>query len=235
VINKHREVIYNERRKIIGGADLKANILSMVEKEVRNIVVTHTANEYGIAWEIDSLITDVSTIFPLPPTFDANALSTLKPSEMEDKLIVLAKTLYEEREKGLGEEDMRTLERLVMIRTIDNLWVEHLTMMENMRQGIGLQAMAQRDPLVAYKREGHRLFQNLLDAIQHDVVHTIYRVNILRKEATHPDTSPMTKATPAIRNDSIKKQSMKVSGKKIGRNDPCPCGSGKKYKKCCGG
>jgi preprotein translocase subunit SecA len=121
---------------------------------------------------------------------------------------------------------MRVVERLVMLRTIDGLWLEHLTEMEHMRQGIGLQAVGQRDPLVAYKREGHSQFQNLLSAIREGVVHTIYHVNLVKREA------PQKPPTPAQAGTGGKKQ--KVGGKKIGRNDPCPCGSGKKYKHCCG-
>ncbi len=225
VINKHRELIYGERRKILSGADLKANILSMVSQELQGTVAAHTGDGHSPDWDLEGLIADVSTIFPLPPAFNASALSQFKLGEIEDKLIEQAEALYEEKERELGSENMRVLERLVMLRTIDNLWVDHLTEMDNMRQGIGLMAVAQRDPLVAYKREGHNLFQNLLSNIQHDVVHTIYRVGIVRKEAPQP--------APAQVGGGSKKR-LKVGGKKIGRNDPCPCGSGKKYKHCCG-
>jgi len=225
VINKHRELTYGERRKILSGADLKANILSMVRQELQGMVAAHSGDGHSPDWDLEGLIADVSTIFPLPPAFNASALSQMKPSEIEDKLIEQAEALYEEKERELGSENMRVLERLVMLRTIDNLWVEHLTEMDNMRQGIGLMAVAQRDPLVAYKREGHNLFQNLLSNIQHDVVHTIYRVGIVKKEAPQP--------VPAQVGGGSKKR-LKVGGKKIGRNDPCPCGSGKKYKHCCG-
>ena len=224
VINKHRELIYGERRKILSGADLKANILSMVEQELQGMVAAHTGDGHGPDWDLEGLIADASTIFPLSPSLNASALSQMKSSQIEDKLIEQAEALYEEKERELGSENMRVLERLVMLRTIDNLWVDHLTMMDNMRQGIGLMAVAQRDPLVAYKREGHNLFQNLLSNIQHDVVHTIYHVGIVRKEAPQP--------APAQVGGSKKR--LKVGGKKIGRNDPCPCGSGKKYKHCCG-
>jgi len=112
------------------------------------------------------------------------------------------------------------------------LWVEHLTAMEHMREGIGLVAVGQRDPLVAYKTEGHNQFQSLLSAIQHDVVHTIYHVRIERREAPAAAPSPMAKV--AANRGGTSKQRAKVGGKKIGRNDPCPCGSGKKYKHCCG-
>ncbi len=120
---------------------------------------------------------------------------------------------------------MRMLERLVMLRTIGGLWVEHLTMMDHMRQGIGLRAYGQRDPLVAYKTEAHALFQSLLANIQHDVVHTIYRVSIV-KEGALPE--------PALASAGGGRGEMVAADKKVGRNDPCPCGSGKKYKKCCG-
>jgi preprotein translocase subunit SecA len=107
-----------------------------------------------------------------------------------------------------------------MLRALDNLWMEHLTMMDHMRQGIGLQAVGQGDPLVAYKREGHALFQSLLANIQHDVVHTIYHVDIVKKEA-----GPQG---PGSKRETV------TTDRKVGRNDPCPCGSGKKYKRCCG-
>jgi preprotein translocase subunit SecA len=226
VVNKHRELIYSERRKILDNADLKSNILSMVVDEIQSIVNTHTADEHGIGWDIEGLIGESSAIFPLPPELNAEALSQMKPKQIEEGLTQWAKSLYEQREKELGPENMRAVERLVMLRIIDTMWVEHLTAMENMRQGIGLQAAGQRDPLVAYKRAGHDLFQNLLSAIQNSVVHTIYHVGIVKREA--PQKPPMPVQS------SSKKQRLKVGGKKIGRNDPCPCGSGKKYKHCCG-
>jgi preprotein translocase subunit SecA len=229
VVNKQRELIYSERRKILSGADLKENILSMIREEIQAVVAAHIGDERGFGGDIDGLIAEVAAILPLPPALNASVLSQMKPGEIEERLIEQAEALYEEREKELGSDDVRILERLVMLRTIDSLWVEHLTMMENMRQGIGLQAMAQRDPLVAYKREGHRMFQALLSNIQHDVVHTIYHVSIARREAPHP--APVT---AGVAGSGGGRPQPKVSGKKVGRNDPCPCGSGKKYKKCCG-
>jgi preprotein translocase subunit SecA len=226
VVNKHREVIYGERRKLLSGADLKANILSMVREEVQSIVAAYIADEQGNGWDIDGLIGEVSTILPLPPAINAATLPQMKPKEIEERLIELAEALYEEREKELGSDNMRVVERLVMLRTIDSLWVEHLTAMENMREGIGLQAIGQRDPLVAYKTEGHNQFQNFLSAIQHDVAHTIY--HIVKREA------PQRPPAPVQAQAGAGKQKPKVGGKKVGRNDPCPCGSGKKYKHCCG-
>ncbi|MFQ6122954.1 MAG: SEC-C metal-binding domain-containing protein, partial [Dehalococcoidales bacterium] len=230
VVNKHRELIYGERKKILGGADLKANILEMVKEEIRNMVAARIADEHGVGWDIAGLITDVSTIFPLPPTFSADSLSQMKPKQIEDKLVELAEALYEAREKELGSDNMRVLERLVMLRTMDNLWVEHLTAMEHMRLEAGWQTLRQTRALDAYKSEGYRQFEVLLDTIRHDVVHTIYRVGIVRKEAPQPAPSVMAQA--AGRGSG--KQPLRTGRRKIGRNEPCPCGSGKKYKHCCG-
>jgi len=232
VVNRHRESIYQDRKKILSGADLKANILSMVSQEIQDIVAAHAGDEHGVDWNLEGLINEVATIFPLPPNFNVTALSQMKPKQIEERLIELAEAAYEAQEKETGLENMRMLERVVMLRTIDSLWVEHLTEMENMRQGIGLMAVGQRDPLVAYKRLGHDFFQNLLSTIQHDVVHTIYHVRIERREAAPKQETVMSQV--AGDRSGTKKQKAKVGGKKIGRNQPCPCGSGKKYKYCCG-
>jgi preprotein translocase subunit SecA len=234
VVNKHRELIYSERKKILSGADLKTNILSMVKEEIQGVVAVHTTDEHGLGMDIEGLVGEVSTILPLPPELNAEALSQLNPKEIEDRLIEWAEALYEQREKELGSDNMRILERLVMLRIIDTLWVEHLTAMEHMRQGIGLQAAGQRDPLVAYKREGHNMFQTLLSTIQHDVAHTIFRVGIKKKEAPKEAAAPTPMPVQAGGGGGSKKKRLKVGGKKVGRNDPCPCGSGKKYKHCCG-
>ena len=132
----------------------------------------------------------------------------------------------------MGADNIRVLERLLMLRTMDNLWVEHLTAMEHMRLGAGWQTLRQTRAVYAYKNEGYQQFQLLLSTIQHDVVHTIYHVKIERKEAPHPVPSAMAQA--AGDRGLGKKQRLRAGGKKVGRNDPCPCGSGKKYKHCCG-
>ncbi len=213
VINKHREVIYAERKKILSGADLKANILSMIEDEIQSLVDAHFDHNL---YELDStgLLEDVSRILPVPPQFRSDGFSQLSDKQITEKLCDYAAELYDQREQEIGANNMRIAERFVMLRVIDRLWMEHLTAMEHMRQGIGLRAVAQQQPLAVYKKEGHALFNGLLANIQHDVVHSIYHVGI-KKEPQR------------------KKQAV-VAGKKVGRNDPCPCGTGKKYKHCCG-
>jgi len=227
VVNTQRELIYSERKKILSGADLKANILSMIREEIQGIVATRVDERSGVR-DVEGLIADVAAIFPLPPEVTVGTLSQMKPKQIEEKLIELAETLYEEREKELGSENMRVLERLVMLRIMDSLWVEHLTAMENMRQEAGWQTLRQIRAVDAYKSEGYKQFQLLLSTIQHDVVHTIYRVGIVKREAG----TPVSRVAGA--GGGGRKERLKVGSKKVGRNDPCPCGSGKKYKRCCG-
>jgi preprotein translocase subunit SecA len=218
VVNKHREVIYAERRKILTGADLKANIISMVQDEIQSLVARRFSNVSNELEEkqsnLSGLLEDVLTIFPLPPQFRSDGLSELSAQQITEKFTDYAIELYNQREQELGPDNMRIAERLVMLRVIDRLWMEHLTAMEHLREGIGLRAVGQEQPLVVYKREGHASFEALLAGIQHDVAHSIYRVGIAK--------------------EAPKKKEAVMVGKKVGRNDPCPCGSGKKYKHCCG-
>ncbi|MCK4843868.1 MAG: preprotein translocase subunit SecA [Dehalococcoidia bacterium] len=218
VINKHREVIYAERRRILSGADLKANIISMVQDEIRGLVARRLGNAGSDLGEeqsdLSGLLEDVSAILPLPPQFRNDGLVELDAGQVAEKLTDHAVQLYDQREQEMGADNMRMVERVVMLRVIDRLWMEHLTCMEEMRQGIGLRAVGQEQPLIVYKKEGHALFDALLAGIQHDVAGGIYHVGITRE-------APQ------------KKEAVMV-GKKVGRNDPCPCGSGKKHKHCCG-
>ena len=216
VVNKHREVIYGERNKILSGADLKANILSMIHGEIQSLAAAHFSDDH-IEPDLSGLLEDISAILPLPPELNLNVLSQLNHKQITQKLEQYAEDLYQQREQEIGADNMRMVERLVMLRVIDSLWMEHLTALEHVRQGVGLRAAGQQDPLVVYKREGHSLFEALLANVQHDIVHSIYRIGIKKEPTPKP-----------------KKQAV-AAGKKIGRNDPCPCGSGKKYKYCCGG
>ena len=233
VVNKQRELIYNERHKILSGADLKKNILDMVKDELRDIIAKHTGNELGDGWDAKGLLADANTIMPLPPDLTTEALAALSDKQLEERLFAQTEAIYEQREKELGSDNMRMLERLIMLRTIDNLWVEHLTNMENMRLEAGWQSLRQMRAIDAYKNEGYKQFQVLLDTIRHDIAHTIFHLGIVRKATTAPPPSIMAQAV-ADRDGSTSKKLKKAGGKKIGRNDPCPCGSGKKYKHCCG-
>ncbi|MFC2035187.1 preprotein translocase subunit SecA [Chloroflexota bacterium] len=234
VVNQQREIIYSERRKILSGADLKTNILSMVKEEIQDIVTDHTGDEHGNSWDIDGLIAGVSTILTLSPGFEADALASLKPGQINDKFTEQAEALYQQREQENSPDNMRVLERLVMLRTIDSLWVEHLTAMEDMRQQAGWQSLRQVKAVDAYKKEGYKQFQVLLSTIRHDVASAIYHASLVRQEAKQPTPSLMSKVATASRAGNNNLRTQKEGHKKIGRNDFCPCGSGKKYKYCCG-
>ncbi|MDP2953457.1 MAG: SEC-C metal-binding domain-containing protein, partial [Chloroflexota bacterium] len=227
VMNKHREVIYEQRRKVLSGADLKANIQAMIDEGLKELVRLHLPTEHADDWNLEGLLAGVGNLFPLPPSLTQDALSRLSRSEVEQALLDEARALYEKEEQELGAANMRSLERLVMLRAIDARWIEHLTLMENVREGIGLAAYGQVDPLVAYKRQAFNSFQNLQDAIKEDIVRTIYHVRLA------PEAAPVVREVQRANAPPRPREPVKAVHK-VGRNDPCPCGSGKKYKKCHG-
>jgi len=230
VVNTQRDVIYAERMKILSGADLRSNILDMVEQEVCAEVVSHI-DDRNIQRDETGLLKTIATIMPVPADINAESIAKMSRKEIEEKLVETAESTYDEREKQFGA-DMRLLERLIMLRIIDNLWVEHLTEMEDMRLNASLEGAAfQRDPLVVYKNLGYEKFQTLREAIRKDVAHTIYHVGIKREAAKPATQTAMAKASGR---ENVNKQPAQTGNKKPGRNDPCPCGSGKKYKHCCG-
>jgi len=230
VVNKQREVIYTERRKVLSGADLKANILNMVEKELKKIISEHIGSRTADQWNTKEFIADVSSIMPVPKELTGEGITNMKPQQIEEKLLEASRILYSEREQQIGA-DMRLLEKLVMLRVIDSLWIEHLTNMENQRQQASFASLQQQKSEDSYKRIGYEQFQLLLDTIQQDVAHMIFHVNI-RKEEPRKASTPISRAARASGNSA--RAPVKVAGKKVGRNDPCPCGSGKKFKHCHG-
>ena len=227
VVNKHREVIYAERRKIIQGENLRQNVLDMVRRQIERIVASSTESERFGEFDYEEILRGFAGLLGDTDGLTPRDLEGRSKGELVEFLYDRALARYEKREREMGEETMRTLERLVMLRVLDQLWVEHLTEMDHMRHGIGLQAYGQRDPLVAYKTEGYRMFQQLLQNIEYDVTHMIYKVQIqpaLARPVLQPGVE--NRAGDGV-GPARKKQ-------KIGRNDPCPCGSGKKYKHCHG-
>ncbi|MEI6186197.1 MAG: preprotein translocase subunit SecA, partial [Dehalococcoidia bacterium] len=205
VVNKHREVIYGERDKILAGADLKANILDMVDKQVEQIVEEH-CHSYDNP-DLEGILQETAEILPHPENIKDMGLETLGKRQLSERLVDYAHQVYELREKDQGPDQMRLLERLVMLKVIDDHWKEHLTAMDHLRQSVGLQSVRQIDPLVVYKKEGGAYFDSLMAGIQHEIGHTVYKVSIEKREM------PARRPTP-------------VPGQKVGRNDPCPCGSG---------
>ncbi|MBN1161940.1 MAG: preprotein translocase subunit SecA [Dehalococcoidales bacterium] len=233
VVNKHRELIYEERRKILSGADLKANILEYVQNEIDAVIATHLNGRFGEGADITAMLKDVSRIMPLPRDVNARAFEGKSEKDIEKELVELSVSLYELREKDLGPEKARLLERLVMLQVIDRLWVEHLTAMEQERLQAGWQTLRQVKSADAYKMSGHQKFGELKESIQHEVASVIFHVGLAQRAEKAPQ-SPMAEANLGSKGDTKPRTRAKAHGKKIGRNDPCPCGSGKKYKHCCG-
>jgi len=237
VMNTHRNVIYQERTKILEGADLKANILDMVRQEIAALVDAHVPDRAETEWDVETLHDEVNTIVHLPPELSPKRLAEMDHDAVMEALLSYAEQAYEERERAIGAETMRMLERLVMLRTIDTLWVEHLTAMEEMREGIGLQAYGQADPLVAYKREAHDMWDQLLENIRRQITRQIYHVELAPRAETDGGR-PAAVGARGPRNIRENREAASVAAAatkgKIGRNDPCPCGSGRKYKKCHG-
>ena len=241
VVNTHRDVIYAERDKVLSGADLKTNIQTMVAKELRDLIARYLGDAPPENWDIDGLLGELSSIFPLSGDIaQSNILAQMDPEEIERRILGYAMEAYEEQEATVTAPLMRSIEREVMLRIIDGHWVYHLTAMENLRQGIGLHAYGQRDPLVMYKKEGHDLFQNLLDRIQYDIVHTIYHVSIGpggpdgKQKGGQPKGPDGGKSVMTRVTGTGPREPVPAGARKVGRNDPCPCGSGKKYKRCHG-
>ncbi len=238
VVNTHRDIIYGERDKVLSGADLKANVQSMVEREIRTILDQYLGSRSPEEWDTEMLVKELTGIFPLPPDLsDPEVIADMSREEIEEELLEHARKLYEQLEAEIGADIMRQVERQLMLRVIDMHWVQHLTAMENLRQGIGLHAYGQRDPLVMYKKEGHEMFQSLLDRIQNDIVHAIYHISVVRNGARQQSAPAKPKAVESsvMANVVGTRPAAPVPGaSKVGRNDPCPCGSGKKYKRCHG-
>ncbi|MEE8443677.1 MAG: preprotein translocase subunit SecA [Dehalococcoidia bacterium] len=245
VANLHRDVIYSERHKILAGDDLKANVQDMINREIPDLVATHTGGQAREDWTLDALEADLLTIMPLPAELKNESLAAKETGEIQEALLTHVETLYQEREDEIGADQMRAIERLVMLRIIDSHWLEHLTAMQNLRESTGLYAYGQRDPLVMYKKDSHELFDELLARIQHDIVHTIFHVVPVQDGATPTPMSSRNLARAAA-NSAVSRPSVMASVvgnrraeansgvRKVGRNDPCPCGSGKKYKRCHG-
>jgi preprotein translocase subunit SecA len=229
VMNKQREVIYANRRRILEGENLRDKMLEMIEKQIRLLVSAHSSTVDAREVDYDEVIRSYRSIVPMTEV-DPDALEGMSNDAIEEFLLEDASAHYEAREREMGEDLMRFVERAVMLSVIDQLWREHLTQMDDMRQGIGLQAYGQRDPLVAYKREGFSMFESLLSNIEYDTTHKIYLANVSRAPIPAQPRNLITNHPE----DAGSSTPQRRKSKKIGRNEPCYCGSGKKYKLCHG-
>jgi len=244
VMNKQREIIYGERRKVLEGVALRDLVLSWVRKVIEDAVSERCESRHPDNWDIEGLVGQLGTVFPLPPfgEIPSDEFGETKEAVI-DRLMQYAETAYQAKEAELTEPMMRQVEQFVVLKTIDSRWISYLTMMEHFKEGIGLRAFGQKDPLVEYKNEAFQAFQELLNDIQFEIASNMYRVQV-RAEPPVPTPPPAVLAAnrgrpggataTAVNSNGGGSPAAVPAGTKLGRNDPCWCGSGKKYKKCHG-
>lgn len=235
VMNQQREVIYAQRRAVLTGENLHDSIMDMLDQVIEHAVATFaTESTFAEDWDLKSFSEYCEDLFLPGHKLTIEQLSDLNRDEVTELLEEKTRELYAQREEQFGSELMRGIERIVTLQVVDNKWMDHLDAMDMLREGIGLRAYGQRDPLVEYKREAFEMFQGMIDSIQEDIIRYLMRVTpqVAEKDAEkEPEKEPQNLATN--RDEETAKKPVHVE-KQVGRNDPCPCGSGKKYKKCCG-
>jgi preprotein translocase subunit SecA len=262
VMNKQREVIYKKRRKILQSTNSKNEIMNYVKEEIEKIISLRCIREEE-RWKIEEIEEDIKNIFPLSSQIKVklNEIQNNEAKNMAEKITAMlellkgqAKEVYNKKELEIGEANMRQAEKFIILQTIDMMWMNHLDEIDYLREGIGLRGYGQRDPLIEYKREAFLMFSHLVENIHSTIVNTIFRISL----AAAPESSEKSQqknlsysggeevqqfsAAKNMKNQETsennkneeKKQQPIINQNKIGRNDPCPCGSGKKYKKCHG-
>ena len=240
VMNQQREVIYKERRKVLDQADLRDTVMNFTHKIVDRALAMYCPPEaYSEDWDLKSLVKYCEEFFAPYGALKEEKLADLSREELGESLHKLAEDTYKEREDQISPEIMRELENLVMLKVVDQHWMEHLDAMDMLREGVGLRAYGQKDPLVEYKFEAYDMFEGMIDAIEDDVVKYMFRVNVITQPVVEDRlenasmNNPNLDVSPADAENEAKQPYVRKEPK-VGRNDPCPCGSGKKYKDCCG-
>jgi preprotein translocase subunit SecA len=229
VMNKQREVIYSQRKKVLEGENLKESILGMIEEVISNMVDTYCVEGvHPEEWDLKGLIEYAEDIFLPRNSFRIDNVEEVTREELKQRLVEKALALYESREKELGSDTMREFERVITLKIVDKKWMDHIDAMDQLRQGIGLRAYGQRDPVMEYKFEGYEMFKAMIRSIQEDTVKYLFKAQVQNIPQRH---QVVRRVSESQENTGRKEP---VRNQKVGRNDPCPCGSGKKYKKCCG-
>jgi len=252
VMNKQREVIYGLRRRILEGKDIKPYIMDTIADVTNMVLQQYLFVEGGLDPDIEGLKRYIKFNLNHELKIKDEELLSLSKEDAMDKFLAELTTFYEEKEKNIGQDNMRQLERLALLQIIDSKWKDHLYAMDNLREGISLRAYAHRDPLVEYQHESFNMFQDMYDSINEEAVQAIFKIQdvsreqlrsifmSLPQEFIHSEFSSISEAKVSQDKVLPKKEISKPqalspeAAQKVGRNDPCPCGSGKKYKKCCG-
>jgi preprotein translocase SecA subunit len=241
VMNKQREVIYNQRREVLKGEDLKQDVLEMAQGLAEEIVARYGDKElHPSDWDLPGLREGLHHQFNLRADFKAEELDNLAADGLTELAIEKITQAYEDKEKRLGVLMLRQLEKIIMLQTIDSLWKDHLLSMDHLKEGIGLRGYGQKNPLQEYQKEGFEMFEDMIHRIQEDVVQKLFTVEIAREsvaqkmemEQPRPQRMVLSRGNESVQSTPVLQA--RRQGEKVGRNNPCPCGSGKKYKRCCG-
>ena len=242
VMNRQRQVIYGERRMVLEGEDIKDQVADFVSETLSAYVKIATAQGYSEEWDLETLWNAIKTIYPISFSIDeliasVGSRSGLDAEFLTARIIEDCEKAYASREESLGADVMRELERKVLLSVLDRKWREHLYEMDYLQEGIGLRAMAQRDPLVEYQREGYELFSAMMDAIKEEIAGFLFNIEITVEPSSHEVSGVGLEAKPlpatGLQYTAADESGVKTTGE-VSRNAQCPCGSGKKYKRCHG-
>jgi preprotein translocase subunit SecA len=243
VMNRQRQVIYGERRMVLEGADIEDQVATFVSDTLTAYVSMATSEGYSEDWDLDTLWNALKTIYPISFTIDELIARVGSRAGLDEEFLTAAviedcKAAYAKREESLGSEAMRELERKVLLSVLDRKWREHLYEMDYLQEGIGLRAMAQRDPLVEYQREGFDLFSAMMDAIKEEIAGFLFNIEVTVEASSKEVSGAGLEAKPlsssGLQYTAADESGVKTTGD-VSRNAQCPCGSGKKYKRCHGG
>jgi preprotein translocase subunit SecA len=241
VMNQQREVIYRQRREALTGSDLKSTIQGMIVDMSGDIAAQYADDRTPAAdWDWEGVRQSFFKMFGLYfNALDNDTLDALDGDGLAELLTEQAMRKYADKEESIGSEHMRYLERMIMLQTVDSLWKDHLLSMDHLKEGIGLRGYAQQNPLLIYKKEGFEMFAEMIQRVKEETVGILFRIEVAEPEEVGAMEKKQSQEQNLIYSgngdeESRKKAPVKRSDKKVGRNDPCPCGSGKKYKKCCG-
>ena len=231
VNNEQREIIYKERRRVLDGENMRESIYKMITDTVEHAVDMCISDDLDSEeWDLGELDSVLLPTIPLEP-ITKEKVKGLKKNQLKQNLKEEAVKLYEEKEAEFPEpEQLRELERVILLKVIDQKWMDHIDDMDQLRQGIGLQAYGQRDPKVEYKMQAYEMFDTMISAIQETTLRLLYHVRIEQKV----EREQVAQVTGTNKDESGPKKPVQRAEKKVYPNDPCPCGSGKKYKQCCG-
>jgi preprotein translocase subunit SecA len=235
VMNKQREVIYDQRRHVLGKENIQEEIVGFIEEIAEGTLGLYCSEEmYPEQWDIKGLKEAFNRQFGFHLSQADTELRELGIEALRENLVREAKEAYEKKEQEFGAPLLRHIEKQVMLQVIDTHWKDHLLSMDLLKEGIGLRGYGQKDPLIEYKREGFDMFSAMIEKIQTDAVERLFRIKAVREEPVLERAAARRQDFQINRGESTRPEPTHRDAKKIGRNDPCPCGSGKKYKKCCG-